>query len=213
MGTVSIEFLSVNGPDNAGKTTQIRLLSEARPALQYLGSAHEHAPHLWRVPPEESATWWFETSTTAELTYSLLESHRLRAQARKHGTVGVLDRGHSMLVATAIATCVVKDKVSIDDARGAVLEVQRALAEPPPEHSLLLLISRDVDESIAVSQARDAQEWNPRYLLYQRTLHDVLMMQVEGGFYTEVIEWGSRSRAEIHNQILAAVGATAGDRS
>lgn len=213
MGSVPIEFLSVNGPDNAGKTTQIRLLSEARPDLQYLGSAHEHAPHLWRVPSEKSATWWFETSTTAELTYTLLESHRLRAQARKNGTVAVLDRGHWMLVATAIATCVVKDKVSIDDARGVVRAVQRAVAEPPPEHSLLLLISRDIDESIAVSQARDAQEWSPRYLLYQRTLHDVLMTQAEDGFYTEVIEWGSSSQAEIHNQILAAVSAAAGDRS
>lgn len=210
---MSIKFLSVNGPDNAGKTTQFTLLSEARPALQYLGSVHEHAPHLWRVPPEEAARWWFETSTTAELTHSLLESHRLRAQARKHGTVAVLDRGHSMLVATAMATCVVKDKVSIDSARAAVLEVQSVLAEPPPEHSLLLLISRDVDESIAVSQARDPQEWNPQYLLYQRTLHDVLMMQAEGGLYTEVIEWRSRSRAEIHSQILAVVDATAGDKS
>jgi thymidylate kinase len=39
-----IKFLSLNGPDNAGKTTQFRLLSEARPRLQTLGSAQEHAP-------------------------------------------------------------------------------------------------------------------------------------------------------------------------
>lgn len=207
-----IEFLSLNGPDNAGKTTQIRLLSEARPALQYLGSAHEHAPHLWRVPPEDSADWWFETSTTAELTYSLLESHRLRAEAREQGIVAVIDRGHSMLVATAIATCIVKDKMSIGDARTAVEAVQRTLAEPPFEHSLLLLLSRDFDESIAISQARDSHEWDQRYLLYQRTLHDVLMMQAESGLYTLVMELRRSSRTEIHSQILAAVDAAVSDR-
>jgi hypothetical protein len=171
---VPIAFLSLNGPDNAGKTTQFRLLSEARPALQFLGSAHEHAPHLWRVPPKDSARWWFETSTTAELTYALLESHRLRAEARTQETVAVVDRGHAMLVATAIATCIVKERVSVDDARAAVLKVQGTLPEAPPEHSLLLLISRDIDESIAVSQERDPVTWDSRYLLYQRTLHDVL---------------------------------------
>jgi hypothetical protein len=209
---VPIEFLSLNGPDNAGKTTQIRLLSEARPALQSLGSAHEHAPHLWRVPPGDSADWWFETSTTAELTYSLLESHRLRAEARRQGTVAIIDRGHSMLVATAIATCIVKDKLSCDDARAAVEAVQGTRAEPPPEHSLLLLLSRDFNESIAISQARDPREWDPRYLLYQRTLHEVLMMQAESGRYTQVMEWGTRSRAEIHSQVLAAADAAVSDR-
>jgi hypothetical protein len=75
-----------------------------------------------------------------------------------------------------------------------------------------LLISRDIDESIAVSQERDPATWDPRYLLYQRTLHEVLMMQVESGTYTQVLEWDSRSREEIHGQILKAVDAAVGDR-
>jgi len=199
----AIEFLSLNGPDNAGKTTQIRLLSEARPSIQVLGSAHNHAPDLWRVVPADSAMWWFETSTTAELTKLLLNSHRLRTEARKPGSLAIIDRGHAMLVATSIATCVIKDDVSIDEARAAVLEISRSIAEPAAEFAVLLLISRDVEESLAVSQHRDPAQWSPRYLRYQRTLHEVLMQQIEDGTYDQVIEWDTRTRAQIQAEVLA----------
>lgn len=163
-----IRFVSVNGSDSAGKTTQIRLLSQARPSLHVLGSAHAHAPHLWRGLPEDSATWWFETSTTAELAGLLLESHRCRAEAREPDRLAVLDRGHPMLVATAVATSAVKDELPIDDARLAVLKVQRSRPVAPAEFAILLLISRDADESLAVAKQRDPEPWSPRYLRYQR---------------------------------------------
>lgn len=201
-----IRFVSVNGPDSAGKTTQIGLLSEAKPILHVLGSVHAHGAHLWRDLPEDSASWWFETSTTAELTGWLLDSHRCRAEAREPDRVAVLDRGHPMLVATAVATSAIKDELSVDDARVAVLKVERARPVPPAEFSILLLISRDADESLAVAQQRDPEPWNPRYLRYQRTLHQVLMQQVDQGIYSRVIEWRSRSQAEIHAEILDAVG-------
>lgn len=200
----SIEFVSLNGPDNAGKSTQIRLLSEARPKLQMLGSVHHHGPHLWRVAPEDFSTWWFETSSTIELSRLLFDSHQLRVEARQPDRVAVLDRGYPMLVATATATCVVKDGLSIDDARAAVAEAQHSCAAPPAEFALLLLISRDVDESISVSQVRDLEPWSPRYLHYQRTLHEVLMQQIELGVYDQVIEWGTRSRADIQRDVIAA---------
>ena len=204
------DFLSLNGPDNAGKTTQIKLLSQSRPKLQLLGSAHEHAPHLWGALPADFSTWWFETSSTAELTRILLESHQQRATARRPRGAAVIDRGHPMLVATAIATCAVKDAVSIEEARTAVLDVQRTIAAPPPEYALLLLISRDVEESLAVSQQRDPTPWTARYLRYQRTLHEVLMQQVELAEYDQVIEWGTRTRLEIQADVLTAVDAAVG---
>lgn len=206
----AVDFLSLNGPDNAGKTTQIRLLAEARPGIQVLGSAHEHAPDLWSVVPEDSATWWFETSTTAELTNLLLESHQLRTEARKPGGLAVIDRGHPMLLATSIATSVIKDDISIDEARDAVLDVVRSAAEPAAEFALLLLISRDVEQSLAVSQERDPSPWSSRYLRYQRTLHEVLMQQVDDGTYDQVIEWDTRTRAQIQAEVLAAADRVAG---
>lgn len=198
-------FLSLNGPDNVGKTTQIEFLAEARPSLQFLGSVHEHAPHLWRVLPYDLATWWFETSSTPELTRLLFESHRLRAEAREPGGIAVIDRGHAMLTATAVTTCVVKDRVSIDEARLIVAGIRCAIAEPPREYSILLLISQDAEESLAVSQRRSPSPWGPRYLHYQRTLHQVLIQQADDGTYDRVIECGRRRRSEIHSEILAAV--------
>ena len=201
------EFVSLNGPDNAGKTTQIRLLSEAKPSLQMLGSVHEHATELWGAMPADSSTWWFETSSTIELTRLLLDSHRLRAQARRPGSIAVVDRGHPMLIATAVATCVVKDDVSIDDARALVSSIQTFAEAPSPEFALLLLVSRDVERSLAISERRDSAPWNARYLRYQRVLHEVLMQQAERGVYDQIIEWGTRPRAEIHRDVLNAVDA------
>ena len=201
------EFVSLNGPDNAGKTTQIKLLAEARPSLHVLGSVHEYAPGLWGAVPADSSTWWFETSSTVELTRLLLESHRLRAKARRPGNITMLDRGHPMLVAAAVATSVVKDGVSIDSAQTAVSDVLRSIEAPPPEVAFLLLISRDVGQSLAVSEQRDPAPWDARYLRYQQVLHEVLMRQVEHGVYDQVIEWGTRSRPEIHRDLLTAVDA------
>ena len=199
--------MSLNGPDNAGKTAQINLLSEARPSLHVLGSVHKYAPELWGALPADFSTWWFETSSTVELTRLLLDSHRLRAQAGRPGSIAVLDRGHPMLVATALATCVVKDEVSIDDARATVSGIQQFVEAPPPEFALLLVISRDVERSLDVSQQRDPAPWNARYLRYQRVLHEVLMQQAEHGVYDQVIEWGTRPRIEIHRDVLTAIDA------
>jgi hypothetical protein len=199
-----IRFLSLNGPDNAGKTTQIRLLSEARPSLQALGSVHRHAAQLWSELPGDIATWWFETSTTTELSQLLLDSHHRRALARTPDRIALLDRGHPMLIATAIATCAVKDALPVIDAHAAVMEIQASRPAPPAEFALLLLISRDVDESLAVSQLRDPEPWSPRYTAYQRVLHEVLLQQLDQGLYDEVIEWGSRSPAEVHRGVVAA---------
>lgn len=196
-----MEFVSLNGPDNAGKTTQIRLLSEVRPSLQLLGSVHEHAPHLWRDLPDD---WWFGVSSTGELSQLLFDSHMLRAKAREPRSLAVLDRGFPMLIAAAVATCVVKDKLSIDDACAAVGEIQRSYPAPPAEFSILLLLSTDLKESLDISQMRDPEPWSPRYLRYQQVLHAALMRQVEQGVYDRVIEWGIRPREEIQRDILAA---------
>jgi len=88
------DFVSLNGPDNVGKTTQLRRLAEQRSSFQSLGTIHEHDPEPWaRVAAKDYATWWFETSATVELTGMLLTSHARRATAREAGRTGLLDRG------------------------------------------------------------------------------------------------------------------------
>lgn len=112
-------FLSLNGPDNVGKTTQLRLFGARSPSIQLLGSAHEHDAASWeRVASEDYAAWWFEHSTTAELTALLLPSAKKQAAALEPGCVGLLDRGMPMLIAVSAATASVKKDSSTADGVG-----------------------------------------------------------------------------------------------
>jgi hypothetical protein len=116
-----------------------------------------------------------------------------------------------MLLATAVATCALKEEVSIEEARGIIQQILYSIPSPPAELKVLLLISRDVEESLAVAQQRDPAPWSARYLRYQRILHEVLARQVDEAVYDLVIEWGSRSRSEVHQDVLnAADGALNG---
>lgn len=86
MRTVQPEFVSLNGSDNVGKTTQLRLLAQRCSGFQPLGAIHDHDPEPWaRVAAGDYAQWWFETSTTVELTAMLLASHAKRTAAREEG--------------------------------------------------------------------------------------------------------------------------------
>ncbi|MFJ7590275.1 hypothetical protein ACIQZO_23390 [Streptomyces sp. NPDC097617] len=106
-------FLSLNGPDTDGKTTQLRLLDARFPSVQLPGSAHEYDAASWeRVASEDYAAWWFKQSTTAELTGLLLTSSKKQAVALEPGRVGLLDRGMPILIALSAATASVKEDSS-----------------------------------------------------------------------------------------------------
>lgn len=177
-----------------------------------LGPVHRHAPHLWGELPADSTTWWFETSTTRELSRLLLDSHQLRVQARKPDRIGLLDRGHPMLIATAVATCAVKDELAIDEAYTTILQIQDSYPTPPDEFAMLLLISCDAQRSIAIAQSRDTTPWTARYLRYQQILHTVLMRQAEHGVYDHIVEGESQSPAEVHRDLIAAVECALDDK-
>ncbi|GAA3730993.1 8-oxo-dGTP pyrophosphatase MutT (NUDIX family) [Spinactinospora alkalitolerans] len=74
-----------------------RLLSMdigARTGCVLLGSVHEHGPGPWAaVSAHDYGRWWFEASTTRQLTGMLLAGHAHRAHALPAGSVGPLDRG------------------------------------------------------------------------------------------------------------------------
>lgn len=73
------DFVSLNGPDNAGKTTHLRQLAACWGSFQFLGSVHEHDPEPWsRAARDGYARWWFETSSTGELSRMLFASHLKR---------------------------------------------------------------------------------------------------------------------------------------
>jgi hypothetical protein len=196
-------FVSLNGPDNVGKTTQLRLLAQHRSGFQTLGAIHDHDPEPWeRVAAGDYAAWWFETSTTVELTEMLLAGHAKRAAAREAGRTGLLDRGLPMLLAVAAATCVVKEGLPVQQAMDTVAGI--AAAYPSwPETAVLLVPALDAERSYAITSAREGRPWTGVYPAYQKTLHAVLLQQAHHGAYAAVVNCEDRSPDDIHAEIAA----------
>ncbi|WP_160049937.1 hypothetical protein [Nocardiopsis sp. FR4] len=199
-------FVSLNGPDSSGKSTQVRLLAESWEGFCDLGPVHRHDPIPWdRVSGEGYGTWWFITSTTEELTGMLFAGHAARAGARPSGRVGLLDRGWYMLLATAIATCTVKESLSVEDARSRVLALLDTDAPDPPETPLLLLPSLDTERSIAIARRREERPWTDTYLDYQRHLHRVLLCMAHQGVFADVVADPSQGIDATHARIRRAL--------
>ncbi|GAA3376651.1 hypothetical protein GCM10020367_49180 [Streptomyces sannanensis] len=199
------DFVSLNGPDNVGKTTHLVRLAERWGDFQPLGAVHEHDPEPWaRAVAGDYARWWFETSTTVELTEMLLVGHAKRAAAREDGRTGLLDRGLPMLLAVATATCVVKDGLTVGEAFKTVTGITGSRAAAP-ETSILLLPSLDVERSYAITSVREGRPWTGIYPAYQKTLHAVLLHQADHGTYTTVVDCEGRSLDDIHTDVLGHV--------
>ncbi|MFC8760853.1 hypothetical protein ACFUAG_09070 [Streptomyces sp. NPDC057193] len=201
--TQALDFVSLNGPDNVGKTTHLVRLAERWDGFQPLGAVHEHDPEPWvRVAAGDYARWWFEASTTVELTEMLLAGHAKRSAAREAGRTGLLDRGLPMLLAVATATCVVKDGLTVGEAFKTVTGIAGSRAAAP-ETSILLLPSLDAERSYAVASAREGRPWTGIYPAYQKTLHAVLLHQTDHGTYTAVVDCEDRSLDDVHADVIA----------
>lgn len=206
VGDVSA-FISLNGPDNVGKTTQLARLAARWDGFQMLGSIHQHDPEPWeQVAASDYASWWFERSTTAELTLMLLTSHTKRASAREQGRIGLLDRGLPMLLAGAAATCMIKDELSVRKALGTVARIAEPLGSQP-ETALLLLPSLDPERSYAITSAREDRPWTGVYPAYQKALHRILLHQAERGAYAAVVNCEARPADDVHAEVINSIDA------
>jgi hypothetical protein len=202
------DFISLNGPDNVGKTTQLRRLARRWEGFQVLGAVHEHDPGPWeKAAADDYASWWFERSTTVELTTMLVNGHAKRAGAREPGCTGLLDRGLPMLMAVAAATSVVKESLSAREALWTVREIAGPIPAPP-EVSVLLMPSLDPERSYAIASARESRPWTGIYPSYQKVLHEILLRQAEEGTYDLVVDCEHRNPMDVHKQIIEGLALT-----
>lgn len=190
-------------PGQQRQATQVEALAKQY-GYQNLGPVHRHNPQAWeKVAGPDFGTWWFHTSSTSELTGMLFEGHSARARAHTPGTVSVLDRGRTMLLATATATCAVKDALPLGEAEQRV----RALAphEPVPEDefAVLLLASRETDPSLALAQQRSGRTYDRIYLRYQQMLHRVLVHLAQQGAFDAVLAGHQWDVDQTHAHIRA----------
>lgn len=196
------DFISLNGPDNVGKTTQLLRLARRWEWFHALGAVHEHDPGPWkRAAADDYANWWFDKATTVELTSMLVNGHTKRAAAREPGRTGLLDRGLPMLMAVSAATSVVKEGLSAREALWTVREIAGPVPVPY-EVAVLLMPSLDPERSYAITSARESRPWTGIYPSYQKVLHEILLRQADEGAYDLVVDCEHRERADVQRRIV-----------
>ncbi|XKK40070.1 hypothetical protein HFP72_04630 [Nocardiopsis sp. ARC36] len=112
-----------------------------------------------------------------------------------------------MLLATAVATCAVKESLTIEGAWTRVLALVDMDEPHPLEFPVLLLPALDTEQSIAVAQEREGCPWTGVYLDYQRHLHHVLLLMARRGVFAEVVSGEAHDLGTTHALLRRALAA------
>jgi hypothetical protein len=116
----AVVAVAVSGPDNVGKSTQIRLLTRDT-GLAGAGPLDAHDPRWVDAHALGLADWWFRRAALEEVVDVLACSYLARsATADSTSAVRLMDRGMPMLEATVVATAAVRERLGYEAA------VQRA---------------------------------------------------------------------------------------
>jgi hypothetical protein len=108
--------VAVSGPDNAGKSTQIRLLARETGVTE-AGPLDAHDPRWVDAHARGLADWWFRRAAMEEVVDVLACSYLARSlTADNAGVVRLVDRGMPMLEATVVATAAVRERLGYDAA-------------------------------------------------------------------------------------------------
>lgn len=199
--------VSLNGVDNVGKTTQLTWLHRGMPQFHLVGSVDAWDARWPEVATGDFAHWWFVSSTTAEHVDLMLGSHVARRAGS--GPLALEDRGLPMLRATCAATAALKDEFSPVKALRLVdqLAADFPAAEPRREQHVLLRRFDDPTREAAEALRRETRPTNERYAAYQRTLAEIVSLQVERGEYQTVLDLGDAPILEVQNQLRARLAA------
>ncbi|MGH3158082.1 MAG: hypothetical protein ACRDNF_16105 [Streptosporangiaceae bacterium] len=139
--------VAVSGPDNVGKSTQIRLLAHVD-GVDRAEVLDAHDPRWADAHARGLADWWFRRAALEKVVDVLACSYLARSAAVDCAdVVRLIDRGMPMLEASVVATAAVRERLSYEAA------VQRA-------RELLARYRDDLDGA-------DAGEWG--VLLLQAT--------------------------------------------
>lgn len=193
-------IVAISGPDNVGKTTNIRLLSR-RTNCSVAGPLDAYDPR-WAAAKQDLAAWWFETAPLEEVVDVLACSYLARSHAAQASpdALTLLDRGMTMLDASVIATIATRYGASY---LAAVEQAHRILAPyagdiaaaKAAEWEVELL--HDSDPSRAASKALSRERTvTDRYIAYQAVLNHHLAES-----YPEAIVAGDRPIMHVHGQI------------
>ncbi|MGH3694153.1 MAG: hypothetical protein ACRDRX_09265 [Pseudonocardiaceae bacterium] len=193
--------VSLNGVDNVGKTTQLAWLHRGVPDAHLVGTVDAWDARWREVAAGDFAHWWFVGSTTAEHVGLMLGSHVARRAAS--GPLALEDRGQPMLRATCAATAVLKDGLSPTKALRLVDHLAADLPAATPRREVHVLLRRSDDPAGEAAEAlrREPNPASERYATYQRTLAEILAVQVECGEYNAVLDLGDAPILDVQRRV------------
>ncbi|MEU4348002.1 hypothetical protein [Streptomyces sp. NPDC023838] len=213
--------IALDGADNAGKTTQLRLLSRATgDEVRIGGGVHHYLPQWPKLRGAGLAHWWFTESRSEELVRLLLEGYRRRLDTLtdqrgdqsgdqpgdQSGWV-ILDRGLATVEASCVASVMLKDGRSAPDAEAMVAEIRaEVVGDAAPEAYSVLLSLGPAAEGAALSVGRERVA-DERYARYQYLLHTAL--ETRRCLHHAVIEANRADIVGVQNQLrshLAQIG-------
>jgi dephospho-CoA kinase len=189
-------FISLNGPDGVGKTTQLGWLARGLPDSTILGSLRSYDPRWNQYDDKSLSRWWFIESTTEEHVDLLLSSLSKRRAGAQPG-LNLLDRGTPLVLATCAATAVIKEGITVAAALATVRTLSKRYKkiEGAGDINFLMMHGKDTWEH------QYARFEDPTYQEYQKILHTILKHQIDEGEYGEVIYRHSLPVIEVQNQI------------
>lgn len=188
-----VSVLAVNGADNVGKSTQLRILARRIGSSAALAGSLDSYDLRWRaIKVLGMADWWFAQASVEEVADVLACSYLERARQAPESGLRLVDRGIPMLEASVAATAAVREELSPEaaaDRAGSIL----AAYDPgirhaeSAEHSVLLRHGYDLDAGIARSLAREPSV-SPVYAAYERHLHaQIERLLAEGRFAATIV--------------------------
>lgn len=204
--------VSINGPVNAGKTTQITLLP-SHWSIAIIGSLHEYDDTLREMlETGKMEDWWWSCSDQEFVGVIFTALSRRFAAASIPGSahdVIIFDRGTDMFLAVAVATCAVKNHdCNLDAARESVYVCLSDLGFEVETEDVCILLKQNQDRDMAlkIGLDRETSHVNERYRQYQTLLHFEIGRQEEMGIYHHVVvEQGEKSHRQVQDQIRAAL--------
>ncbi|MFE2037146.1 hypothetical protein ACFXBB_28640 [Streptomyces scopuliridis] len=198
--------IALSGPDNTGKTKQIRLLARRMGGAACGGGPLDaHDPRWGRIKSGGMGNWWFESGPVQEVAEVLACSYLERSRGTASAPVRFLDRGIPMLEASVAATVAVREELApqaaADRARALLAPYANDLrAAEAAEHSVVLLHCEDPTEGTRRALSHEASVTDT-YAAYQRHLHDQVARLVADGRFAQTIVVGERPTIAVQDDL------------
>ena len=184
--------ISLNGPDNVGKTTQLELFPRSFTTV-VIGGLHDCDAKIGQMLKNGSLNDWWWSCSEEDFVSTIYTALGRRYWNTKHSesvTFALFDRGKAMFDAVTAAVFATKSRDGdLQEARvkrDSIVE-QKHLQIPEEDITILLKYGGSLEASVNVSLGRETKPVDDRYRRYQTLLQKELQYQEELGIYQYTI--------------------------